>query len=75
MICLSRHPRRRQEHQMTYRTDHRQSDLSYAVQELRDALAAEWAEPLPCSGRQALARCHRVFFAQQQFFRLFQKVQ
>ena len=41
------------------------SDLAYAVEELREALAAQYAVPLPCSGMAALARDHRVYFARR----------
>lgn len=50
-----------------------ESDLSYAVTELRSAIAAEWAKPLPCSGMAALARRHRVFFAESLFAHQFAK--
>jgi hypothetical protein len=39
------------------------SDFSLWVEELRAALAAEWAEPLPCSGLQAFNRSRRVTLA------------
>lgn len=45
------------------------SELSLWVIELREALAAEWAEPLPCSGLQALNRSRRVFLAERAVFR------
>lgn len=41
------------------------SELSCWVTELRAALAAEWAEPLPCSGLQALRRAQRVYLAKR----------
>jgi len=50
-----------------------QSELAAAVQELREATANEWAEPLPCSGLQALNRARRVHFAQCDFLRQFSK--
>lgn len=50
-----------------------QSELATAVQELRQATADEWAEPLPCSGLQALNRARRVHFAQRDFLRQFSK--
>ena len=40
------------------------SDLQYAINELREAIDAQFAEPLPCSGNQASARAMRVVLAQ-----------
>lgn len=44
-----------------------QSRLAEAVAELRAAIDAEWAEPLPYSGTQASNRCRRVIFARSDF--------
>jgi hypothetical protein len=47
------------------------SNLEYAVNELRAAIVAHDAEPLPCSGMQAMQRSMRVFFARRAFLYYF----
>jgi hypothetical protein len=49
------------------------SELALWVEELREALNAEWATPLPCSGNQAHARSVRVFLARRAVLRLMQR--
>lgn len=44
-----------------------QSRLAEAVAELRAAMNAQWSEPLPCSGNQAMNRACRVIFARRDF--------
>jgi hypothetical protein len=41
------------------------SEFHQWVEELRAALAAEWAKPLPCSGNQAFSRAVRVHLARE----------
>ena len=47
------------------------SNLECAVNELRAAIAAQWAHPLPCSGNQAMMRAMRVEFARRAFAQAF----
>jgi hypothetical protein len=49
------------------------SELAMWVEELRQALEAEFAHPLPCSGNQAYSRSVRVFLAQRAVMRLMQR--
>lgn len=49
------------------------SDLAYWVNELRAAKAAEFAEPLPCTGLQAYKRSVRVYLAERAVLSLFSR--
>jgi hypothetical protein len=49
------------------------SELALWVDELRQAIAAEWRHPLPCSGKQASERAARVFLAHRAVLRLMQR--
>ena len=51
----------------------RESPLTEAVRILREAIAREWAEPLPCSRAQEIRRAQDVQFARDWVLHLLQR--